>query len=85
MELPFRISILLAAGCPEERAGRIGNSRMIVRKLMLGALMLGLGAAFTFGLAVALQRHATVDGPSIQPDAPPGVAADKRREQEWMF
>ncbi len=58
---------------------------MIVRKLMLGALMLGLGAAFTFGLAVVLQRHATVAAPSYQPGAPPAVATDKRRDQEWMF
>ena len=58
---------------------------MIARKLWFGALMLGLAAMFTFGLAVAMQRYATVDTPSYQPGAPPGVAANKRSEQEWMF
>ena len=47
--------------------------------------MLGLGAVFTFGLAVAMQRHATLNTPSYQPGAPPGVAANKRSDQEWMF
>jgi hypothetical protein len=59
--------------------------KMIARKLLLGAVMLGLGAIFTFGLAVAMQQHATVDAPSYQPGAPPAVAADKRSDQEWMF
>ena len=58
---------------------------MIVRKLMLGVLMLGVGAMLTFLLANAMQQHATVDVPSYQPGAPPAVATDKRSEQEWMF
>ena len=58
---------------------------MIVRKLMYGALMLGVGAVFTFMLATAMQQHATVDAPSYRPGAPPAVAADKRSDQEWMF
>jgi hypothetical protein len=58
---------------------------MIVRKLMFGAVMLCVGAAFTYLLAAALQQHATVDAPAYQPGAPPAVAADKRSDQEWMF
>lgn len=64
---------------------RIGNGKMIIRKLMYGTLMLSAAAVFTFFLATAMQQHATVDVPSYQPGAPPAVAADKRSEQEWMF
>ena len=57
---------------------------MIVRKLFVGALLLCIGAGFTFVLAAAMQQHATVAVPSYQPAAP-AVAADKRTDQEWMF
>lgn len=57
---------------------------MIVRNLMWGALMLGVGAMFTFMLATAMQQHATVAAPSNHPGAP-AVAGDKRSDQQWMF
>lgn len=48
--------------------------------------MLGVGAAFTFGLGAAMQQRATNDDtPSYQPGAPPAVAAGKRTDQDWMF
>ena len=58
---------------------------MIVRQLVLGAIMLSVGAGFTLLLATALQQRATVDAPAYQPGAPPAVAADKRNDQNWMF
>ncbi len=59
---------------------------MIARKLFWGAVMLGVGAAFTFGLGAAMQQRATNnDTDSYQPGAPPAVAAGKRGEQGWMF
>jgi hypothetical protein len=57
---------------------------MIVRNLWLGALMLGLGAVFTWGLAVAMQQHATADTSSYKPSAP-SVASGKRADSHWMF
>jgi hypothetical protein len=57
---------------------------MIVRNLWFGALMLGLGAVFTWGLAVAMQQHATADISSYKPSAP-SVASGKRADQHWMF
>jgi hypothetical protein len=64
----------------------MGQQKMIARKLLWGALMLGIGAAFTFGLGAALQQRATNDDtPSYQPGAPPAVADGKRGDQNWMF
>ena len=56
---------------------------MIIRKLMVGALMLGLGAVFTWGLAVAMQQQATANTSSYEPS--PQTAAGKRSDQHWMF
>ena len=50
---------------------------------MVGALMLGLGAVFTWGLAVAMQQHATADTSSYEPS--PQTAVGKRSDQHWMF
>lgn len=58
---------------------------MIVRKLFYGALMFVVGAAFTLGLAAALQQRATMDVPSYQPGAPAQAATGKRSDEQWMF
>lgn len=57
---------------------------MIVRKLMFGAVLLVLGAAFTWGLAAAMQRHATENTSSYEP-ASRSVTSDKRTDVQWMF
>jgi hypothetical protein len=55
-----------------------------MRGLLMGALMLGFGAVFTFGLAVAMQQRATANTPNYAPGEP-ATAAAKRTAQEWMF
>jgi len=61
-----------------------GNVGMIVRNLWLGVLMLVLGAGFTWGLAAAMQRHATENTSSYEPSSRPAVP-DKRTDVQWMF
>jgi hypothetical protein len=57
---------------------------MIVRKLMFGALLLVLGAAFTWGLAAAMQKHATENTSSYEPSSR-SATSDKRTDVQWMF
>ena len=57
---------------------------MMVRKLMFGALLLGLGAVFTWGLAVAMQRHATENTSSYEPSSR-SATSGKRTDVQWMF
>jgi hypothetical protein len=57
---------------------------MIVRNLWLGALMLVLGAGFTWGLAAAMQKRATENTSSYEPSAR-SATSDKRDDQQWMF
>ena len=59
---------------------------MISRSLFWGALMLVLGAVFTFGLATAMQQHATLDTSSYQPGQPSVAGASgQRNANEWQF
>jgi hypothetical protein len=51
---------------------------------MFGALLLVLGAAFTWGLAVAMQRHATESTSSYEPSSR-SAASGKRTDVQWMF
>lgn len=58
---------------------------MVVRKLWFGALMLGVGAVFTWALAGAMERRATLDAPAYAPAAPSAASSGKRTNEEWMF
>ena len=57
---------------------------MIVQDLWLGALMLVLGAGFTWGLAAAMQKHATENTSSYEPSSR-SATSGKRTDVQWMF